>query len=61
MEARLQAEEEQRDVIGRDLHDGVGQMLAYISVYFNILKEKETINTEDIDKAQSTIKKPLTR
>jgi PAS domain S-box-containing protein len=59
MEARLQAEEEQRDVIGRDLHDGVGQMLAYISVYFNILKEKETISSEDIDKAQSTIKKTI--
>jgi PAS domain S-box-containing protein len=59
MEARLQAEEEQRDVIGRDLHDGVGQMLAYISVYFNILKEKETISGEDIDKAQSTIKKTI--
>lgn len=59
MEARLQAEEEQRDVIGKDLHDGVGQMLAYISVYFNILKEKETISTSDIDKAQSTIKKTI--
>lgn len=59
MEARLQAEEEQRDVIGRDLHDGVGQMLAYISVYFNILKEKESINADDIDKAQSTIKKTI--
>lgn len=59
MEARLQAEEEQRDVIGRDLHDGVGQMLAYISVYFNILKEKETITTDDIDKAQTTIKKTI--
>ena len=59
MEARLQAEEEQRDVIGRDLHDGVGQMLAYISVYFNILKEKETINSDDIEKAQSTIKKTI--
>ncbi len=59
MEARLQAEEEQRDVIGRDLHDGVGQMLAYISVYFNILKEKETISADDIEKAQSTIKKTI--
>ena len=59
MEARLQAEEEQRDVIGRDLHDGVGQMLAYISVYFNILQEKETISSDDIDKAQSTIKKTI--
>ena len=59
MEARLQAEEEQRDVIGRDLHDGVGQMLAYISVYFNILKEKETISVDDIEKAQTTIKKTI--
>jgi len=59
MEARLQAEEEQRDVIGRDLHDGVGQMLAYLSLYFNILKEKESIAEEDIDKAQLTIKKTI--
>lgn len=55
MEARLQAEEEQRDVIGRDLHDGVGQMLAYISVYFNLLKEKDSITFEDIETAQATI------
>jgi PAS domain S-box-containing protein len=59
MEARLQAEEEQRDVIGRDLHDGVGQMLAYLSLYFNILKEKDSIAEEDIDKAQVTIKKTI--
>ena len=59
MEARLQAEEEQRDVIGRDLHDGVGQMLAYLSLYFNILKEKGIINIDDIDKAQSTLLKTI--
>ncbi|NBO49405.1 MAG: PAS domain S-box protein [Chitinophagia bacterium] len=59
MEARLQAEEEQRDVIGRDLHDGVGQMLAYLSLYFNIIKEKGSISIEDIEKAQSTILKTI--
>ena len=59
IEARLYAEEEQREVIGRDLHDGVGQMLAYISVYMNVLKEKEIIEPADIDKAQSTIKKTI--
>ena len=59
MEARLQAEEEQRDVIGRDLHDGVGQMLAYLSLYFNIIKEKGAISIEDIEKAQSTILKTI--
>lgn len=59
MEARLQAEEEQRDVIGRDLHDGVGQMLAYLSVYMNILKEKDSISQTDVEKAQTTIKKTI--
>ena len=59
MEARLQAEEEQREVIGRDLHDGVGQMLAYLSVYMNILKEKNDVVYSDIDKAQVTIKKTI--
>lgn len=59
MEAKLQAEEEQREMIGRDLHDGVGQMLAYLSLYFNVLKEKASINSEDIDKAQSTLKSTI--
>jgi PAS domain S-box-containing protein len=59
MEARLQAEEEQREMIGRDLHDGVGQMLAYLSLYFNVLKEKTTIGHQDIDKAQSTLKSTI--
>ena len=59
MEARLQAEEEQREMIGRDLHDGVGQMLAYLSLYFNVLKEKSSIDTKDIDKAQSTLKSTI--
>lgn len=59
MEARLQAEEEQREMIGRDLHDGVGQMLAYLSLYFNVLKEKSTINSEDVDKAQTTLKSTI--
>jgi PAS domain S-box-containing protein len=59
MEAKLQAEEEQREMIGRDLHDGVGQMLAYLSLYFNVLKEKSTINSEDIDKAQTTLKSTI--
>jgi PAS domain S-box-containing protein len=59
MEAKLQAEEEQREMIGRDLHDGVGQMLAYLSLYFNVLKEKSFINHQDIDKAQSTLKSTI--
>jgi PAS domain S-box-containing protein len=59
MEARLQAEEEQREMIGRDLHDGVGQMLAYLSLYFNVLIEKTTIQSADIEKAQTTLKSTI--
>ena len=59
MEARLQAEEEQREMIGRDLHDGVGQMLAYLSLYFNVLKEKSTIHSADIEKALNTLKSTI--
>jgi PAS domain S-box-containing protein len=59
MEAKLQAEEVQREMIGRDLHDGVGQMLAYLSLYFNVLKEKNSINNEDIEKAQTTLKSTI--
>ncbi|MFN5421634.1 MAG: ATP-binding protein [bacterium] len=56
-ETRLRDEEEQRDTISRDLHDGVGQMLAYLNVYFNILREKENIELYDIEKVQITLRK----
>jgi signal transduction histidine kinase len=59
MEAKSQAEEIQREIIGRDLHDGVGQMLAYLSLYLNVLKEKTSINNEDIEKAQTTLKSTI--
>jgi PAS domain S-box-containing protein len=59
MEAKLQAEEVQRELIGRDLHDGVGQMLAYLSLYLNVLKEKKAINNADVEKAQTTLKSTI--
>jgi signal transduction histidine kinase len=58
-ETRLRAEEEQRDTISRDLHDGVGQMLAYLNIYFNILKEKSRIEISDIEKVQITLRKTI--
>ena len=59
IEARIQAEENQRELIGRELHDGVGQMLVYLSLYLKLLKEKKTIKHSDIEKAESTIQKTL--
>jgi signal transduction histidine kinase len=34
-------------------------MLAYLSLYFNVLKEKNSINNEDIEKAQTTLKSTI--
>jgi signal transduction histidine kinase len=59
LEARIQAEENQREIIGRDLHDGIGQMLVYLGLYLKLLKEKKTIKHTDIEKAESTIQKTL--
>lgn len=57
LEAKLQAEEEQKAVIGRDLHDGVGQMLAYMSLYLHVIKAKPAIETKDIDELDSIVAK----
>jgi PAS domain S-box-containing protein len=59
MEARLQAEEDQRAAIGVDLHDGVGQMLAYLNLYLSLMREKETIEISDIIKVQDNIEKTV--
>jgi PAS domain S-box-containing protein len=59
MEARLQAEEEQRAAIGVDLHDGVGQMLAYLNLYLSLMREKEKIEITDIIKVQDNIEKTV--
>lgn len=55
MEASLQVEEEQRSLIGRDLHDGVGQMLAYINLYINMLKYKGTYGPDELTELQKTV------
>ena len=59
MEARLQAEEDQRAAIGVDLHDGVGQMLAYLNLYLSLMREKDTIEISDIIKVQDNIEKTV--
>jgi len=59
LEAKLQAEEEQRSQIGRDLHDGVGQMLAYMSLFLNMIKAKAVYDAADIQQLEKTIKQTL--
>ena len=59
IEARLQAEEEQRAQIGRDLHDGVGQMLAYITLYLNVIKSNDSYGLKEINEIEKTVKNTL--
>ena len=59
LEAKLQAEEEQRSQIGRDLHDGVGQMLAYMSLFLNMIKAKAVYDPTDIHQLEKTVKQTL--
>jgi PAS domain S-box-containing protein len=58
-EATLQAEEEQRAHIGRDLHDGVGQMLAYMTLYINMIKAKGMYTLHEIGELEKSVKHTL--
>lgn len=41
IQASLAAEERQKEILGRDLHDGVGQMLTYTSLYLQMAANEE--------------------
>lgn len=59
IEARLQAEDQQRSQIGRDLHDGVGQMLAYIGMYVDMMKSKGNLSPEEFNNLESALHNTL--
>ncbi len=59
IEATLLAEEEQRAQIGRDLHDGVGQMLTYINLYLGIIRSRGSFTPEDVSELEKTVKNTL--
>ncbi|MFM8255198.1 MAG: PAS domain S-box protein, partial [Bacteroidota bacterium] len=58
-EARLQAEDQQRYEIGQDLHDGVGQMLAYINVLIEMLKTKGTLTKKELTNLESALQNTI--
>jgi len=59
LETKLQAEEEQRAQIGRDLHDGVGQMLAYMQLYIGLVKSNHQFGDKEIGELEKTVDKTL--
>ena len=58
-EAKLQAEEEQRTQIGRDLHDGVGQVLAYLSLRLGLAKMKSSTHLEELHELEQSARSAL--
>jgi signal transduction histidine kinase len=56
LEARLQAEEEQRSLIGNELHDSMGQKLGYIDLLLNIQKEQVETDQNLLAKIHTTVK-----
>ncbi|MFM8806088.1 MAG: PAS domain S-box protein [Sphingomonadales bacterium] len=59
IEAKLQAEEEQRVQIGRDLHDGVGQLLVYLSMQLGVVKIKKTFNESELEQLEKSARSAL--
>jgi PAS domain S-box-containing protein len=58
-EAKLQAEEEQRTQIGRDLHDGVGQVLAYLSLRLGLARMKSSTHAEELQELEQSARSAL--
>lgn len=58
-EARMQAEDQQRHEIGQDLHDGVGQMLAFINMYVGMIRSNGALAEKDLSKLEEVIQKTI--
>ncbi len=45
-EVTIQAQEKERDELGRELHDNINQILATVKMYIGIVRDKENVNKE---------------
>ena len=59
MQATLNAEEQQRQLLGNELHDGVGHILTYTSLFLQMASSSENISPELFKKAQSKVEEAL--
>lgn len=59
LKATLTAEEKQRQLLGHELHDGVGQMLTYVSLYLQVAANDKEYDPNSFLKAQAKVKDAL--
>jgi PAS domain S-box-containing protein len=55
MKATLNAEEKQREVLGNELHDGVGQILTYTTLFLQMAASSDNLEPALFSKAQTKV------
>ncbi len=59
MKATLNAEEEQKEILGNELHDGVGHILTYTSLFLQMAANSEKFGPELFLKAHKNVEKAI--
>ena len=59
MKATLNAEEQQREFIGNELHDGVGHILTYTSLFLQMASDSQNVNPQLFQKAHDNVEKAI--
>ena len=59
MKATLSAEEQQREILGNELHDGVGHILTYTSLFLQMAGNSDKMSPELFGKAQEKVEQAL--
>lgn len=59
MKATISAEEKQREIFGNELHDGVGHILTYTSLFLQMAVGSSEIKPELINKAKDKVEEAL--
>jgi len=59
MKATINAEEKQREIFGNELHDGVGHILTYTSLFLQMAGGADEIKPELIHKAKDKVEEAL--
>jgi PAS domain S-box-containing protein len=59
MKATLSAEEQQREILGNELHDGVGHILTYTSLFLQMAASSDKMSPELFGKAHQKVEQAL--
>lgn len=59
MKATLSAEEQQREILGNELHDGVGHILTYTSLFLQMAGNSDKLSPELFEKAHIKVEQAL--